>query len=248
MRVVLALAGASLLAGCATSFTVPAAVRLNKGELLYGSTTASTSGGRFEVTELHGKLRCGGSYDPFDHAPTISADFSCSDGRTGTITVTRRTDAPGGSGSLRMNDGTTGYVAFGADTQTITAGVAAPSPRPEPPSVSSNTTRSTGTVDREQGKKIVVKWTECAVIAATRLSAGQGSATEIAQAALGLCLPHEGEYRKYLLANHIGDDFVGGVRENIANIATAAVLKTRQAPPQRRPEPTVSPKRGTEEI
>lgn len=103
---------ACTLSGCGT-VTEPAAVRTSDGTLLLGSTSASlTGGGIFTATSADG-LECNGSYDAFDTARVISAPLSCSDGRTGILTVTRTPELTAGVGNLTLNDGTTATVAFG---------------------------------------------------------------------------------------------------------------------------------------
>ena len=241
MRLVLGLAASAALMGCATSFTVPAAVRTTKGEMFYGSTTASTTGGHFEVNEMNGRARCSGTYDPWDNRRTISSSFTCTDGRSGTITVTRRTDGVGGTGSVRMNDGTTGFAAFGADASTITASEPAGSPTSDPPKRSLAAAAPPAPDRYERAKAIVTSWVQCANNAAASIYTSTASATEIANGALGLCITKENEYRKFLISDGAPDvqDLVVGAREDIGRVVVAKVLKARkeverdfrQAPP-----------------
>ena len=107
------LAAMCLLSSCG-SLTLPAAVKMESGEALTGTTTAATSGGTFQVASPTGNLNCSGNYDPFDTAPVISAPVRCSDGRYGTITVLRSPEGRSGVGTVALADGTTGRVAFGS--------------------------------------------------------------------------------------------------------------------------------------
>lgn len=98
------------LSGCG-SMTVPAAVRMDDGSQLVGTTTASMSAGTFEVSG--NGLSCFGNYDQFSSAPTLSAPFRCSDGRTGMMTINRTPDLMAGVGTATLSDGHTARVAFG---------------------------------------------------------------------------------------------------------------------------------------
>ncbi len=123
MRALRLFAAALPLALCSCgSITVPAAVRMSSGEVLTGTTTASVEGGRFQVATPTGTVVCRGNYDAFDTRPTISAPVSCSDGRYGTITVTRAPDGRSGAGSVRLADGTSGSVAFGSEAGDVLTG------------------------------------------------------------------------------------------------------------------------------
>lgn len=108
------------LAGCG-SVTVPAAVKMTNGEALTGTTTASMSGGTFQVSSPTGAVNCSGNYDAFDTNPTISAPVRCSDGRYGTITVLRSQDGGSGTGTVTLADGSTGNVAFGRAAASVIA-------------------------------------------------------------------------------------------------------------------------------
>lgn len=112
-KILYPLAAMCLLSSCG-SITLPAAVKMESGEALTGTTTAATSGGTFQVASPTGNLNCSGNYDPFDTAPVISAPVRCSDGRYGTITVLRSPEGRSGVGTVALADGTTGRVAFGS--------------------------------------------------------------------------------------------------------------------------------------
>lgn len=107
-----------LLASCG-SITLPAAVRLENGEALIGTTTAAVSGGTFTVNNTVGSIGCSGSYDALDTRPVLSTAFKCSDGRYGTLTVLRTPDGRGGSGSVVLSDGQQGRVAFGDQASAV---------------------------------------------------------------------------------------------------------------------------------
>ena len=100
------------LAGCAV--TEPVAVVSNgiPGGIMRGTTTASLSGGSFNVT--NGSLSCGGDYNAIDTSPTISIPALCSDGRQGIVIATRDASGMSGGGHFTLNDGTTGDFMFGA--------------------------------------------------------------------------------------------------------------------------------------
>jgi hypothetical protein len=112
------LASALMLTGCG-SLTLPAAVKLDSGEAFIGTTTAAVSGGTFKVADPKGTTDCSGNYDAFDTRPFISAPFKCSDGRYGTITVLRRSDGRGGSGTVDLAGGGKGRVAFGDQATSV---------------------------------------------------------------------------------------------------------------------------------
>jgi hypothetical protein len=101
-----------ILAGCGT-YTTPAAVKLDDGTALMGTTTAAVSGGHFQLATADKSLSCSGNYDALDLKPTISIPVTCSDGRYGTAVVTRNPDGLGGRGYVTTSDGKHGVVAFG---------------------------------------------------------------------------------------------------------------------------------------
>lgn len=107
-----ALALTLMLTGCG-SITLPAAVKMNGGEVLTGTTTAALSGGTFQVKSPTGSLVCSGNYDALDTNPVLMAPVTCNDGRYGTITMTRDIANQSGIGTVRLASGETGNVAFG---------------------------------------------------------------------------------------------------------------------------------------
>jgi hypothetical protein len=107
-----------VLSGCG-SMTIPAAARMGNDEVLIGTSTASIRGGTFEVSSPSKNLVCKGNYDALDTNIVISAPVRCSDGRYGTITVTRTPDLMAGQGVFTLADGTTGNVAFGRLAATV---------------------------------------------------------------------------------------------------------------------------------
>ncbi len=110
-----------LLCSCG-SITLPAAVKMTNGEVLTGTTTASVEGGSFQVATPNGNIVCRGNYDAFDTRPTISAPVACSDGRYGTITVTRAPSGRSGVGTVSLVDGASGSVAFGSGAGDVLTG------------------------------------------------------------------------------------------------------------------------------
>ncbi|MDQ0998072.1 hypothetical protein QFZ34_003254 [Phyllobacterium ifriqiyense] len=106
------------VAGCGT-YTTPAAVKLDDGTALIGTTTAAVSGGTFQLSSPNSSLTCSGNYNALDTRPTISIPVSCSDGRYGAAVVTRTPDGLGGSGYVTTSDGQRGIVAFGNNAGSI---------------------------------------------------------------------------------------------------------------------------------
>lgn len=101
-----------LLASCGT-ITLPAAVKMDAGEVLIGTTTASPSGGTFEVASPSNTTTCSGTYNPYDTSPILEAPFKCSDGRFGNLVVSRSPNGMEGTGLVNLSDGSKGRVAFG---------------------------------------------------------------------------------------------------------------------------------------
>jgi hypothetical protein len=130
------------LAAC--SITVPVAVTGKNlpGGVLHGTATGSflTSG---SISVANSAISCTGSYDAFDQSPEIAIPLQCSDGRAGTAVATRYgRNHRNGRGTFTMNDGSTGYFAFGAEAPLIrpmTANLA-----PATPAAVSRPTESTG--------------------------------------------------------------------------------------------------------
>ncbi|ACI57409.1 hypothetical protein Rleg2_4147 [Rhizobium leguminosarum bv. trifolii WSM2304] len=120
LRVVLGLLSTLSLVGCGT-ITLPAAVKMNDGQALVGTTTAALSGGTFQVATPKGDISCSGNYDALDTRPVISAPVRCSDGRYGTITVLRSPDGMSGTGTVTLADGSNGNLAFGRAAPTVLA-------------------------------------------------------------------------------------------------------------------------------
>lgn len=104
---------ASALACTGCSVTEPVAVISKEvpGGVMRGTTTASLSGGSFNVSS--GALSCGGTYNALDTSPTLSIPVLCNDGRKGIITATREASGTSGGGHFSLTDGTTGDFMFG---------------------------------------------------------------------------------------------------------------------------------------
>ncbi|MBY5831891.1 hypothetical protein HFN47_22450 [Rhizobium leguminosarum] len=141
MKLKLALVLAALpLVGCGT-ITLPAAVKMNDGQALVGTTTAAISGGTFQVSTPKGDVSCSGNYDALDTRPVISAPVRCSDGRYGAITVLRSPDGMTGTGTVALADGSTGNLAFGRAAPTVLApDTSAFSDAPASPATSASST------------------------------------------------------------------------------------------------------------
>ncbi|ANM17181.1 hypothetical protein AMK06_CH02287 [Rhizobium sp. N541] len=120
LKLMLGLLAALPLAACGT-VTLPAAVKMNDGQALMGTTTAAVSGGTFQVATPKGDISCSGNYDAFDTSPVTSAPVHCSDGRYGTITVLRSPDGVSGAGAVSLADGAKGNLAFGRAAPTVLA-------------------------------------------------------------------------------------------------------------------------------
>lgn len=106
----LLMGAAILLSAC--EFSVPVTGMIGK-EPAQGSATAKTSGvGTFEASTIDG-LTCKGTYDALTRAPTIWADVTCSDGRTGRLLITRSMDQLSGTATGKLSDGSTGRFVFG---------------------------------------------------------------------------------------------------------------------------------------
>lgn len=115
-----AIAGLAMLASCG-SITLPAAVKMDDGQALTGTTTAAVSGGHFEVAAPGGTLRCQGNYDALDTRPVLTTPVTCSDGRYGTVTVIRTPDGMAGAGTVSLASGERGSVGFGRSAATVLA-------------------------------------------------------------------------------------------------------------------------------
>ncbi|TRB03485.1 hypothetical protein EXN61_21725 [Agrobacterium tumefaciens] len=116
---------------CGT-ITLPAAVKMDAGEVLIGTTTASPNGGLFEVSSPDNATTCSGTYNPYDTAPILEAPFKCSDGRFGNVVVSRSANGMEGTGLVNLSDGSSGRVAFGSSASRVlsepsVASLAAPS-------------------------------------------------------------------------------------------------------------------------
>lgn len=106
------LIGVLSLVGCG-SVTLPAAVKMADGTALVGTTTASISGGTFQVATADRRITCSGNYDALDTRPTISVPVTCTNGLYGSAVVTRSPDGRSGVGYAAVSDGTTATLAFG---------------------------------------------------------------------------------------------------------------------------------------
>lgn len=106
------------LASCGT-ITLPAAVKMDAGEVMIGTTIASPSGGKFEVSTPNNSTTCSGTYNPYNTSPILEAPFKCSDGRFGNLVVSRSPDGMEGTGLINLSDGSKGRVAFGSSASRV---------------------------------------------------------------------------------------------------------------------------------
>lgn len=107
------LALALFLQSCG-SITLPAAVKMEDGTALVGTTTAAASGGKFEVATSNRSLICNGTYDAFDTSPSIIVPVVCTDGQSGTASITRTPNGMAGYGIATLSSGQKGVVGFGS--------------------------------------------------------------------------------------------------------------------------------------
>jgi hypothetical protein len=166
MRILIILAYVGLC-GCALSVTAPVVVTPKNGEEpLRGTVTATLAGGKFGIA--NSKIQCSGEYPNAAGERAVTVTTKCSDGRTGTGTAVR-TAPGGGSGTMRMSDGTEAIFAYGAAVSAVSA----------PPS-------ATGHVpEAEEGSDFV----RCVVKAISYLDDGISSADAVADAAIEACRP-----------------------------------------------------------
>lgn len=105
-------AAAMALAGCATEFHAPVSGVIGR-ERAQGQSTARLDGnGTFTVSTLSG-LTCNGTYNSLDQNPTIAANTTCNDGRTGRLLITRNINRGTGTVIGRLSDGTDARFVFG---------------------------------------------------------------------------------------------------------------------------------------
>jgi hypothetical protein len=94
------------LSGCAIN--VPVAAKTSDGVTYIGNAHATMGGGPGTVTMYSSTgIKAIGKWDPWDSSPMIRATFTMSDGRHGTITVTRDPSGISGVGVGQISDGTT---------------------------------------------------------------------------------------------------------------------------------------------
>jgi hypothetical protein len=117
-RFVIGMLAPLALAGCG-SITLPAAVKMEDGQVLTGTTTAAVSGGHFELSAPGGTLSCNGTYNALDTSPVLTTPVTCSDGRYGTVTVIRTPDGQAGAGTVNLASGERGSVAFGRSAANV---------------------------------------------------------------------------------------------------------------------------------
>jgi hypothetical protein len=187
-RVIIA---AAPLGGCALSVTAPVTVAPKNGEEpLRGIVTATPGGGKFGIA--NSKIQCSGEYPFTPGQITVSITTTCSDGRTGSGTAVR-TGTAGGSGTMRMSDGTEALFAYGPEALALRASLApapaapreSPVAPPFPPSSPSPAAKAaTPHLDDEQRR-----FGECGTKAVVVLDDGISSADAVAEAVIRACRP-----------------------------------------------------------
>ncbi|MGO4336516.1 hypothetical protein AB4037_16540 [Labrys sp. KB_33_2] len=87
------------------------------GRVLHGSIRIEQIQGSYTVSK--GTFSCSGSYTLSAVRGLMYVPILCSDGRKGTASVRNGPSRMSGTGSLTMNDGSTGEFAFGKDTKKL---------------------------------------------------------------------------------------------------------------------------------
>lgn len=85
------------------------------GGVLHGSIRIAQIQGSYAVSR--GTFSCSGTYTLSAVRDLMYVPILCSDGRKGTASVRNGPSLMSGTGSLTMNDGSTGEFAFGKDTR-----------------------------------------------------------------------------------------------------------------------------------
>ena len=104
--------------GCSAQSTTEPVVVVGENDLvLRGTTTSSSAGGSFSVSNV--VLTCTGNFDTHDQSPTISMFTRCSDGRSGSVISNRDPSGNSGSGTVTFSDGTTAVFFFGPNAPAL---------------------------------------------------------------------------------------------------------------------------------
>jgi hypothetical protein len=100
------IAAIATLSGCAIH--LPVAAKTSDGMTFVGDASASVFTGPGTVTMYSSTgIKAVGHWNPWDSSTTIRGTFDLSDGRHGTLTVTRDPDGMSGVGVGQLSDGTT---------------------------------------------------------------------------------------------------------------------------------------------
>lgn len=108
------------LAGCAASGTDGVQATTISGVTSQGApisgsniVDAATGEGRFSVATADDALRCTGRYDAVPLREVLIIPVTCSDGRTGEVTVERDETFLSGRAIAQLTDGTQAFAVFG---------------------------------------------------------------------------------------------------------------------------------------
>jgi hypothetical protein len=104
------------LAGCAAEIRVPVTGKVGS-DTAFGYAIGRLQGDSTFTIDTTKGLRCGGVYNALDQGRSISAPFTCNDGRSGQITITRDRGLTTGTAVAVMPDGTKAQFAFGKDVR-----------------------------------------------------------------------------------------------------------------------------------
>jgi hypothetical protein len=100
------------LSACAAEIRVPVTGRVGS-DLAYGYAISRLQGESIFTVDTTKGLRCSGTYNAFDRAPTINAHFTCNDSRAGTIQISRDPGLLTGTAVAALPDGTAAHFVFG---------------------------------------------------------------------------------------------------------------------------------------
>jgi hypothetical protein len=92
----------------------PVVMQMSSGEIFRGSTIdTSRTGAHFLLRSTHGSAKCSGDDDSAGRWSTATFSITCSDGRTGTATITIASDHMSAAGRVTLSDGSKGQVSVG---------------------------------------------------------------------------------------------------------------------------------------
>ena len=114
MKPILILTFAVIVAGCATTVSLPVVGQLSNGATAQGNVAVdlSTGEGSFEMFTLAG-LSCKGKYDGNNRSPTIRVPVLCNNGQHGVVIATRDATGVAGTAVAQLQNGVSGRFIFG---------------------------------------------------------------------------------------------------------------------------------------